>query len=400
MTLRVSSACVGTRFPRTQKFFERRSMKRTTALIICICLLAALFGCGKKPSPEGLGNGWEPVSETELSFAHEFSIDEYEGGYKLVSINDGGRFLIVPEGKAAPKGISPDIAVLMQPVKNIYLAATAVMCLFDGLGRLDAIRLSGTRADGWYIENARAAMEAGSILYAGKYSQPDYELILKEGCPLAIESGMIGHASDVKAQLEKLGVPVLVDRSSYETHPLGRTEWIKLYGALLGCEEKADALFNEQVGLMNSVGGEKTGKTVAFFRISGTGYAVARKSGDYVSRMIALAGGEYAFKNLGDDSAMATVNVEMETFFKTARGADVVIYNSTIGGEIASMEEFLALNPLMKDLKAVENSAVWCTRESMYQQTLNIGRMISEINAILNAAPGDEKELVYFFRLK
>ena len=81
--------------------------------------------------------------------------------------------------------------------------------------------------------NAREAMEAGSIIYAGKYSQPDYELILTEGCPLAIESGMIGHASDVKAQLFKPGVPVLVDRSGYETHPLGRTEWIKLYSALL-----------------------------------------------------------------------------------------------------------------------------------------------------------------------
>lgn len=375
-------------------------MKRLLALLICAIMTAALFGCVKKPSPEGLGNGWEPVGRTELSFAHEFSIEEYEGGYKLISINDGGRFLVVPEGKEAPEGIASDISVLKQPVKNIYLAATAVMCLFDGLGRLDAIRLSGTKAEGWYIENARAAMETGSILYAGKYSQPDYELILSEGCPLAIESGMIGHASDVKAQLEKLGVPVLVDRSSYETHPLGRTEWIKLYGALLGCEEKAEKLFNEQAALMNSVGGEKTGRTVAFFRISGTGYAVARKSGDYVSRMIELAGGEYAFKELGDDSAMATVNVEMETFFKTAHGADIVIYNSTIGGEVASMEEFLALNPLMKELKAVGNGAVWCTRESMYQQTLNIGRMISEINVILNAAPGDDPELVYFFRLK
>ena len=119
-----------------------------------------------------------------------------------------------------------------------------------------------------------------------------------------------------------------------------------------------------------------------------------------MSRMIELAGGKYAFTNLGDDTAMATVNVEMETFFSTARSADIVIYNSTIGGEISTMNEFLALNPLMKDLKAAQNGAVWCTRESMYQQTLNIGRMISEINAILNAAPDEEPELIYFYKLK
>lgn len=375
-------------------------MKRIFLIILCLLLSLSVFGCGQKQSPEGLGSGRKPVSKEALSFAHEFSIEEYEGGLKLISINEGGRFLVVPEGASAPKGIAKDIVVLQQPVKNIYLAATAVMCLFDGLDRLDAIRLSGTKAEGWYVENARLAMERGDILYAGKYSQPDYELILSENCPLAIESGMIGHASDVKAQLENLGVPVLIDRSSYETHPLGRTEWIKLYGVLLGCEERADALFSEQVELMNSVSGTDTGKTVAFFRISGTGYAVARKSGDYVSRMIELAGGHYAFADLGDSSAMATVNVEMETFFATARSADVVIYNSTIGGEVESMEEFLALNPLMKDLEAVGNGAVWCTRESMYQQTLNIGQMIAELNIILNAAPEDDPELQYFFRLK
>ncbi len=375
-------------------------MKRIVLIILCLLLSLSVFGCGQKQSPEGLGNGWEPVSKTELSFAHEFSIEEYDGGLKLISINEGGRFLVVPEGASALNGIADDIVVLQQPIRNIYLAATAVMCLFDGLDRLDAIRLSGTKAEGWYVENARLAMERGDILYAGKYSQPDYELILRENCPLAIESGMIGHASDVKAQLEKLGVPVLIDRSSYETHPLGRTEWIKLYGVLLGCEEKAESLFNEQVRLMNSVSGTDTGKTVAFFRISGTGYAVARKSGDYVSRMIELAGGHYAFSDLGDSSAMATVNVEMETFFATARGADVVIYNSTIGGEVSSLDEFLALNPLMGDLSAVKNGAVWCTRESMYQQTLNIGQMIGEIHTILTCGTDDEPQLTYFFRLR
>ena len=261
-------------------------------------MLVSIAACGNT-QPAG-GIGLEPISETELSFAHEFSIEEYEGGLKLITIHDGGRFLVVPEGAEVPAKIADDIAVLQQPVENIYLAATAVMCLFDGLDRLDAIRLSGTDADGWYIDNARKAMEKGDILYAGKYSQPDYELILKENCPLAIESGMIGHASDVKAQLETLGVPVLIDRSSYETHPLGRTEWIKLYGALLGEEEKADELFKEQVSYMEAVSdSESTGKTVAFFRISTSGYAVARKSGDYVSRMIELAGGNYVFSDLG-----------------------------------------------------------------------------------------------------
>lgn len=63
---------------------------------------------------------------------------------------------------------------------------------------------------------------------------PDYELILSGGCGLAVESTMVNHVPEVREKLEELGIPVLIDQSSYESHPLGRTEWIKLYGALLG----------------------------------------------------------------------------------------------------------------------------------------------------------------------
>ena len=47
------------------------------------------------------------------------------------------------------------------------------------------------------------------MIYAGKYNAPDYELILNEGCNLAIESTMIYHCPQVKEQLEKAGCPIL-----------------------------------------------------------------------------------------------------------------------------------------------------------------------------------------------
>lgn len=371
-------------------------MKRMTAMLLCLCLL--LVGCGQIEVTEGLGNGWEPIDTMQLQFAHEFSVDYYEGGYKLVTLGDGSRFLVIPEGKEAPKGVAKDIVPLYQPIENLYLAATSAMCLFDSLERLDALRLSGTQKDGWHIENARAAMESGEILYAGKYSEPDYELILSEGCELAIESTMIGHASDVKEKLEELGVPVLIDQSSHETHPLGRSEWIKLYGALLNEEEKAVELFSQQAAYLENVIQEvPTNKTVAFFHISSSGYVVARKSGDYVSKMIELAGGKYVFENLGDpEKETSTVTVEMETFYATAKDADFIIYNSAITGEIGTLEELLELNPLLKDFKAVQDGNVWCTGQNMFQETMQLGQMIQEIHRILN---GETTALTYLYPL-
>ena len=364
-------------------------MKRITAMILCLCLF--LSGCSEPQVQDGLGNGWEPVSTMNLAFAHEFSVDYYEGGYKLITLGDDSRFLVVPEGGAVPKGISRDIKPLYQPIENMYLAATSAMCLFDSLGRLDALRLSGTREDGWYIQGARTAMENGEILYAGKYSEPDYELILNESCELAIESTMIGHASEVKDKLEELDVPVLIDQSSHETHPLGRTEWIKLYGALLNEEEKAEALFSQQTAYLDEVINEKTtGKTVAFFHISSSGYVVARKSGDYVSKMIELAGGKYVFDDLGDpETATSTVTIEMETFYATAKDADYIIYNSAITGEIADLEGLLALNPLLADFKAVQTGNVWCTGQNMFQETMQLGQMIKDIHLVLTDDPSN-----------
>ena len=89
------------------------------------------------------------------------------------------------------------------------------------------MRLCGLRAEDWYVEEARTAMEQGELLYAGKYSGPDYELLLAQGCTLSIQNTMIEHAPEVREKLQDLGIAVLEDYSSYEAHPLGRCEWIK-----------------------------------------------------------------------------------------------------------------------------------------------------------------------------
>ena len=129
----------------------------------------------------------------ELTYAEQFSVDYYKDGYALITIAEEGQFLVVPEGKEVPKDLDPKIAVIQKPVENIYLVATSAMNLFCALDALDHISLSGTDADGWHIEEAKKALENGSISFAGKYSAPDYELILDKKCSLAVESTMIYH---------------------------------------------------------------------------------------------------------------------------------------------------------------------------------------------------------------
>ena len=145
----------------------------------------------------------------KLSYAEEFSVDYYNDGYALITIDQEGEFLVVPEGKEVPEGLDEDITVLQQPIDNIYLVATSAMDLFRAIDGIDQIRLSGTQESGWYILEAKDAMESGNMIYAGKYNAPDYELILNEGCDLAIESTMIHHNPEVQEKLEQFGIPVM-----------------------------------------------------------------------------------------------------------------------------------------------------------------------------------------------
>ena len=374
-------------------------MKKLTLWALVLALL--LTGC-TGANTEQTQSDWVPERSMPLQFATQFQVDYYSGGYKLISLADGSKFLVVPEGCEVPASAPKDAVPLYQPIENIYLAATSAMCLFDALNRLDAITLSGSRAESWYIDNARKAMEDGKILYAGKYSEPDYEMLLSHSCPLAVESMMIGHASDVKQKLEELGIAVLTDQSSMEEHPLGRTEWMKLYAALLNEEDRAEALFNEQVAYLNdALQGENPQKTVAFFHISSSGYVVARKSGDYVTKMLELAGGRYVFSDLGDrETKTSTVNIEMEQFFAAAKDADYIIYNSTIGGEIHSMEELLEKSPLLAQFKAVRNGNVWCTQKNMYQETTQLGQMIQSFRKIFSGEADGLTQLPFLYRLQ
>ena len=336
----------------------------------------------------------------ELEYATQFAVDYYQDDYAMITIAQEGSYLVVPEGKEAPEGLDKEIKVLQQPLDHIYLVATSSMDLFRAIDGIGNITLSGTDANGWYIEEAKEAMENGNIQYAGKYSAPDYELILANGCDLAIESTMIYHSPDVREKLEEFGIPVLVEHSSYESDPLGRMEWLKLYAVLLDKEEEADAYFQSQTDMLTDIlGAENTEKTVAFFSINSNGYVTVRKTGDYISKMIELAGGRYIFQNLGDDNALSTMNMQMEDFYAGACDADYIIYNSAIESELHSLDELLEKSSLLADFKAVKEGNVWCTEKSLFQETTGIATMISDMHTMLTSDDPDLSQLTYMYRL-
>ena len=345
-----------------------------------------------------LGNGWKPIDSMKLQYATCFTVDYFDGGYKLLCLSDGQRYLTVPEGADVPTGIADDITTIQLPLSDVYLVASDTMCLFDALDALDRITVSGISKENWYISAAQAAMESGAMVYGGKYNTPDYELLLGKGVRLAIESTMINHTPTVREKLIELGIPVFTEMSSYESEPLGRTEWVKCYGAMLDKEDEAQKLFDEQVAQVGAIDSTPTGKTVAFFYINSNGAAIVRKPGDYITKMIEQAGGTYIFDSLDEaESASSSVTLEMERFYAEARDADIIIYNASIDGSVGSVADLVGKNALLADFKAVQNGEVWTTDQNMYQQMMQTGRIIADFNA---AITGSGADTLYVSKLK
>lgn len=375
-------------------------LKLVIPLIVCSIFC---FSCGTSKTTTETAHSEKQMN---LEYAEQFSVYSLDDGSYEINITDGQKFLLVPEGAGEPQTDS-DVTVIHQPVQNLYVAASSSMDLFDGIGVLDEVKMTSTKLSDWSLPAVQNALESGNMTYVGKYSTPDYETVISENCGLALESTMIYHSPETKEQLESLGIPVMVERSSYESHPLGRLEWIKLYGLIMGREKEAEDFFNEKMKIFGEVSAdtdipENERQTVAFFYITANGYANVRKPNDYISKMIDLAGGRYIFT--GDDlnteeNALSTMNMDIESFYQKAKDADFIIYNSTIDGELENISQLIEKNELLSDFRAVKNNNVWCTEKNTFQQTTGVSEMIHDIHMIVTGQADNMEQLEFLHRL-
>lgn len=387
-------------------------MRKGLVAVLLAALLAGLcVGCGSTESSNGTTEdtqqtesqtGLDPnapeiegltyESTVNLEYAERFKIYRYEGGYSVIRVYDGRDYILIPEGGEVPEDLPSSVTVIHKPLENIYIQATSSMCFFASLDAMDHLRLSGTKEDGWYIDEAVEAMKNGELLFAGKYSEPDYEMLVSESCDLAFESTMLLHNPEVQEKLEEMGIPVFIERSNYEKEPLAKTEWIKVVGEMVDEPEKAEELFEVQKGYVQSLDDfQNTEKTVAFFYVNDNGVVVTRKSDDYLPAMIELAGGRYCFENLGDpEKATSGVNMTMEEFYANTKDVDYLIYNASIADPLESVDDLIAINALFADYKAVKEGHVWTTGKSLHQATDALGGMILDINQMLTDDSAEE----------
>ena len=147
-------------------------------------------------------NNRQIVSSLELKYADQFSVDYYEDGYIHIHIESDEDYVIIPEGEKEDSLGFENVTFIYENPENIYLAATSVIDLFETIDSLDNVMATGKESKDYTSEAIIQRINDGEIKNVGKYSAPDYEILINETCDLAIESTMICHTPKIKEQLD------------------------------------------------------------------------------------------------------------------------------------------------------------------------------------------------------
>lgn len=162
--------------------------------------------------------------------------------------------------------------------------------------------------------------EKGKIVDCGNSMSPNVERIISLKPDAIILSPYEGMSL---GQLEKLGIPIIQAADYMETSSLGRAEWMRYYGRLLGCGERADSLFNVVDSTYHSL------KAYAAKLPQGLSVLTERKTGDIwytpggestIGVTIRDAHGGYAF---ADDKHSGSLALSFEQILAKAGESDV-----------------------------------------------------------------------------
>ena len=404
-------------------------MKRSLALVLLAVLAMStlLFAaCDRKENEQqGITVEYSQLTSTgkeENTFAELFSIehlkDENEKAYSKIEVFDKEKkldtsWLLLPEGvdkvSGAPAGVN---IMTFRDRQNIMVSSASTMALINAMDALSKVPMT-TADTTWRIQEIKDAIDKGTVKEVGKYSKPDYEQIISIGAEkhvtFAVFSTMLDSVPDVYDQLTKTcNLRIMRDQSSYESHPLGRTEWIKIYGEIFDMRDKSDAVFNGQVEILNETTSkinvpEAERKTVLIFYTTSTKDTFyVRNAADYVTELVNLGGG----KQVAEIGPGKSGNTKMtqELFIQECSQADYVLYNWTSGASGVKDESLQGLidarlGDWFKDFKAYKEGNVWRTSNDFYQKMDKMGEMVADIYKMLYGENVSDT-LTYVNRLK
>lgn len=240
-------------------------------------------------------------------------------------------------------------------------------------------------------------LKSAQLIELGEEQGIDVEKVIKSKAEIIMYSAFSSSFAKEKV-LKKVGVYCIPNFDWREIHPLGRAEWILLYGYLTGNQEKAKIKFKEICQNYDGIKARTdTYKSIRTLSGNITGdfwYAPAGES--YHAQLLRDAGLNYVFS---DEPGTGSLSYSFEKIVGLTKGLDL-----WLNPGFKSKREILQAHPKSRLLPILEQSSLFCyTHNSNKYWELSACRpdlILSDYSELRRGREMDTIKLVFYKRVE
>jgi len=330
-------------------------MKSALIKISLLFLLIFTVGCQQK-SADSASDTIDGINQVE--YAKGFSIVKHQG-FSIVKIinpwpNATKQYTYILQEK---NGIVPDSLkqnpIIQIPIKKIVVTSTTHIPSLEMLG-VENTLIAFPNLDYISSEKVRSRIEAGKIKELGSNQNLNTEVLIDSTPDVIIGFG-IDNNNPALNNLQKSGLKVVLNGDWNEQTPLGKAEWIKLFGALYELDSKAKTIFNTIVAdYKNTVklAAKTTTKPTVMAGAIFENQWYLPEGNSWGCYFMKEANAQYLWV---DSKGTGSLSLSFETVLEKAQNADIWIGP----GQYVSLKEMLEANPHYNQFKAFQHKKVY-----------------------------------------
>ena len=210
--------------------------------IILLFNLSILWSCQQNTTPHTSST---PLQE--VKYAKGFSIQTFPHYQKLTIhrsfIGDAKAsvYYLISHTQSIPDSLHGK-NIIRVPLQKIVVTNTSHIPMLEALGVAHTL-IGFPNTD--YISSplTRTRIEQGKVQELGNEQAMNTEILLNLHPDVVIGFG-VDHPSKMYENIDKMGIPVIMNADWMEETPLGRAEWIKFFGSLYDKSWEAEQYFN------------------------------------------------------------------------------------------------------------------------------------------------------------
>jgi iron complex transport system substrate-binding protein len=318
-----------------------------------------------------------------------------------VEINN--KYLLVKRGERIKAGIDTS-SVIYVPVRRIICMSTTYLAMISALGEDNAVKgISGV--DLIFNKDLREKVERREVADVGYEADLNKELIIQIDPDLLMVYGVGSESSGYLNKIKELGFRTLFNADYLETNPLGKAEWIKVFGALFCKEKEADDLFfsisKEYNKLRSFISRKNLEHPAVLLGLPWKDTWFVSPGNSYITTLISNAGGDYLWKETRSEVSMP---YGIESVYLKAMKADFWLNIGTVNDrmEITAMDIRLGDLPSFRNAKMFNNNNRVTLRggnDYWESGSINPQIILKDIGAILHPELFPGYELYYYKRI-